>query len=102
MLREGPIPRFVHGVLEYLAGAGLIAAPFVLGFSGEAAPTALFIALGVLHLLVTIGTRFEREGRARGRRRQRDASPADAESGDLWEDSPPREPLSRPPPSQEG
>ena len=117
MLREGPIPRFVHGLLEYAAGVLLIAAPFVLafdsdaavavaivagvlllvvasstdgptslvnqlplavhvlldyvlaaalvaapflfGFSDEGAPTAFFIALGVLHLLVTIGTRFK-------------------------------------------
>ncbi|MEX2197047.1 MAG: hypothetical protein WD844_17380 [Thermoleophilaceae bacterium] len=116
MLREGPIPRFVHGLVEYAAGVLLVAAPFVLsfdadaaiavsivagvvvlvvaaatdgptslvnqlplsvhvlldyvlavvliavpflfGFSGEGAPTAFFIALGVLHLLVTIGTRF--------------------------------------------
>jgi VIT1/CCC1 family predicted Fe2+/Mn2+ transporter len=36
----------------------LIALPFVLQFSDETAPTALFIVVGVLHLLVTIGTRF--------------------------------------------
>ena len=116
VLRQGPIPRFVHGVIEYLAGAFLIiapfllsyddgsavgvsivagvivlliasategptslidsialpvhvvfdyglaavlvAAPFLFGFSGEGAPTAAFIALGVAHLLVTVGTRF--------------------------------------------
>ena len=116
MLREGPIPRVVHGVLEYAAGillivapfvlsfdsdaatavaivlgvvvisvaattegptslvnslhiqlhvlvdvglaAVMIAAPFLFGFSDEGAPTAFFIALGVVHLLVTIGTRF--------------------------------------------
>ena len=116
MLRQGPIPRFVHGVVEYLAAAllivapflldfdsgaatavsivsgvaviiiaastdgpsslvdsipiaahvlldyalvaVLIAAPFLFGFSGESAPTALFIGLGVAHLLITIGTRF--------------------------------------------
>lgn len=117
MLREGPIPRFVHGLLEYAAAVLLIVAPFVLafdsgaatavsivagvlvlviasstdgptslvnqlplaahvlldyalavalvaspflfGWSGEGAPTAFFIALGVVHLLVTIGTRFK-------------------------------------------
>ncbi|CAN5518573.1 hypothetical protein BH20ACT18_BH20ACT18_07130 [soil metagenome] len=117
MLREGPIPRPVHGIIEYLAGAlfivapfllsfdsgaakaasivvgvvilivaactagptglissvpipahvvldyilavALIAAPFLLGFSGETAPTALFIVMGVAHFLITIGTRFE-------------------------------------------
>jgi hypothetical protein len=117
MLRQGPIPRFVHGVIEYLAGVLLIAAPFLLnfdsgaakavsllagivvlavaastegptgmiasiplsvhvlldfglagvlvaspflfGFSGETAPTAFFIVLGVAHLLITIGTQFK-------------------------------------------
>ena len=117
MLRQGPIPRFVHGALEYAAGALLIAAPFLLqfdsgaavalsvvagvvvivvaastegptslvnsipiaahllldyalaalliaapflfGFSDETSPTAFFLVFGVLHLLVTIGTRFK-------------------------------------------
>jgi hypothetical protein len=117
MLRQGPIPRFAHGVIEYLAAVLLIAAPFVLhfdagaavavsivagilvivvaastdgptslidsiplavhllldfalagvlvaspflfGFSSETAPTAFFIVVGVVHLLVTIGTRFQ-------------------------------------------
>jgi hypothetical protein len=117
MLRQGPIPRFVHGVIEYLAGALFIAAPFLFdfqanaavavsivagvvvlvvaastdgptslvnsiplaahllldyalaallvaspflfGFSNESAPTAFFIVLGVAHLLITIGTRFQ-------------------------------------------
>jgi hypothetical protein len=36
----------------------LVAAPFLFGFSGEGPPTAAFIALGVVHLLVTVGTRF--------------------------------------------
>jgi hypothetical protein len=36
----------------------MIAAPFLFGFSREGAPTAFFIVLGVVHLLVTIGTRF--------------------------------------------
>jgi len=116
MLRQGPISRFVHGVIEYVAGvllvaapfifdfesgaatalaivagvvvlgvaastegqtgltaviptsvhvmldfalvAVLVAAPFLFGFSGESAPTAFFIILGVAHLLITIGTRF--------------------------------------------
>lgn len=117
MLREGPIPRFVHGLLEYAAGVllivapfalafdsgaatavsivagvlvlvvasitdgptslvnqlplaahvlldyalavALVASPFLFGWSNEGAPTAFFIALGVVHLLVTIGTRFK-------------------------------------------
>ncbi len=131
MLREGPIPRFLHGAIEYLAGvlliaapfvfgfeanaavalaivagvvvlavaastegptslidsipvavhllldfalaAVLVAAPFLFGFSDETAPTAFFLVVGVLHLLVTIGTRFKPP---------RDATPA-REAGDI-------------------
>jgi VIT1/CCC1 family predicted Fe2+/Mn2+ transporter len=116
MLKQGPVPALVHGVLEYVVGVLFIAAPFlfsfdsnsataaaivvgllllaftatsalptglvssitvgvhvtvdlvfavllvalpfVLGFRDEAAPTALFIVVGVLHLLMTIATRF--------------------------------------------
>lgn len=116
MLSQGPVPLFVHGVVEYAAGVLLIVAPFVfafdatsataasvvlglvllaftatsrlptglvksistgvhvtvdvvlavvlvalpflLGFTDEGPPTALFITLGVLHLLITIATRF--------------------------------------------
>ena len=133
MLREGPIPAFVHGVLEYFAGAALIAAPILLGydsgsatavsivlgilvlvlaattdwatgltnqvpisahlvldlilalalvaspflfsFSEETNPTVAFIALGVVHLLVSIGTRFVKDDRGGPRRtRGRQAS----------------------------
>jgi hypothetical protein len=52
------IPLQVHVVLDYLAAALLIASPFIFGFSDEGAPTAFFIVVGVLHLLITIGTRF--------------------------------------------
>ncbi len=116
MMRDGPIPIFLHGVIEYLAGVAFIAAPFLLSydsgtavalsiavgvviliitastdsptglmhqipraahvvldfvlvvalialpflgsFSNETAPTAFFVVVGVLHLLITIGTRF--------------------------------------------
>jgi VIT1/CCC1 family predicted Fe2+/Mn2+ transporter len=128
MLRQGPIPLFLHGVLEYLAGVLLIAAPFILGFdagaataasivagvflifvaavtdgptglidqlpltahvlldyilagllialpflfgfSDESAPTAFFIALGVVHLLVSVATRYLREDEPRRRSRR--------------------------------
>lgn len=124
MLTQGPIPRFVHGLIEYAAGVLLIIAPFLLDYAGEdgaataisiilgvaiiavaattegttslanaipislhvaldyalaallvASPfifgfydtegeaTALFIGLGVAHLLITIGTRFHRDRR---------------------------------------
>lgn len=135
MLRQGPIPRFAHGLIEYAAGvlliaapflfafdsdaavalsvvvgviviivaastegptslinsipvaahllldfalaAVLIAAPFLFGFSDETAPTAFFIVLGVLHLLVTIGTRFQPAAAA---------APEQHEAGDIADD----------------
>jgi hypothetical protein len=52
------LPLSAHVVLDYALVALLIAAPFLFGFSDEGAPTAFFIVLGILHLLVTIGTRF--------------------------------------------
>lgn len=55
------IPVPVHVTLDFLLAAFFIAAPFVFGFSGEAAPRNLFLLLGVVHLLVSIGTRFRTE-----------------------------------------
>jgi hypothetical protein len=51
MFKRGPIPPFVHGVLDYLLAALLIAAPFVIGFDADAA-TALSIAAGVAVLML--------------------------------------------------
>jgi hypothetical protein len=55
MLRQGPIPRFLHGVIEYVAGALLIVAPFVLGFDADAA-VAVSIVAGVLVLVIAAST----------------------------------------------
>ena len=64
------IPLAVHVLLDYALAAILIASPFLFGFSGEGAPTAIFVAGGVVHLLVTIGTRFRSEEQPqKGRRR---------------------------------
>jgi hypothetical protein len=52
------IPIVVHVVLDYIVAGLLIASPFLFGFSKEGAPTAFFLALGILHLLVTIATKF--------------------------------------------
>lgn len=52
------IPVRSHVVLDYVLAAFLITAPFLLGFSDENAPTAWFIAIGAVQLLVTLGTRF--------------------------------------------
>jgi hypothetical protein len=141
MLREGPIPQAVQGVLEYLTGflfiaapflfgftgtgvataaaivvglvllvmaatsAGptglveqlsppvhalldavlailLIAAPFVLGFSGVAAPRNLFLISGVLWLLVTIGSRYDRRSAGPGHRPDAAARPVPAQRVD--------------------
>ena len=108
MFKQGPIPAFVHGLLEYGAGALLIAAPFLFafaastamstgliksipvpahvildyalaslliaspflfGFDDDGTATAFFIVLGVVHLLITIATRFLRDEAPPHRRR---------------------------------
>ncbi|MDQ3645159.1 MAG: hypothetical protein M3356_06615 [Actinomycetota bacterium] len=67
---EGPtslvnqIPRPAHVALDYVLVVVLIALPFLAGFSGETAPTVMFIVLGVAHLLITIGTRFRTDAEA--------------------------------------
>jgi hypothetical protein len=61
------IPVQAHVVLDYMLALALIAAPFVLGFTDDGPATAFFIVLGVLHLLLTIATRFIRDERPRRR-----------------------------------
>ncbi len=48
----------VHVTVDLVLAVLLVAIPFLLGFTDEKAPTALFIVVGVLHMLVTIATRF--------------------------------------------
>jgi hypothetical protein len=55
MLREGPIPRFLHGVLEYIEGVLFIAAPFLFGFDEDTA-VALSLIVGVVLLVVAAST----------------------------------------------
>ena len=55
MLRQGPIPVFVHGLLEYAVGALFIVAPFVLDFDSGAA-TAVSIVIGVLVIVLAAVT----------------------------------------------
>src|SRR3954469_19235162 len=66
------IPKPAHFALDWVLAGVLIASPFLFGFSDESTPTAIFIAAGVLHILLTIGTRFgakaettERKARAK-------------------------------------
>jgi FtsH-binding integral membrane protein len=53
------IPMATHILLDFALAAGLIASPFLFGFSDDGTATAFFLVLGVLHLLVTIATRFK-------------------------------------------
>ena len=55
MFKKGPVPAFVHGVLEYAMGILFIAAPFLLGFEEDAA-TAASIVAGVLILVIAAST----------------------------------------------
>ena len=55
MFRQGPIPAFLHGLIEYAAGILLVAAPFLFGFTEDAA-TATAIVAGVLILIIGAST----------------------------------------------
>ena len=81
------VPLSMHIVFDYVIAAVLIASPFLFGFSGESTPTAIFIAAGVVWLLLSIGTRYrEEETPARGEpKRRRSGTRATAESGDSAE-----------------
>jgi archaellum biogenesis protein FlaJ (TadC family) len=74
---EGPtslinyVPLAAHVVLDYVIAILLIAMPFIAGFSDETAPTVFFIALGAVHLLISIGTRYRKDERVPKRRRGR-------------------------------
>jgi hypothetical protein len=68
------IPRAAHVALDYVLVVALIALPFLAGFSDETAPTAFFIVLGIAHLMVTIGTRYETRREVR-REVEADAAP---------------------------
>jgi hypothetical protein len=65
------IPKAAHFALDWVLAGVLIASPFLFGFSGEGTPTAIFIVAGVLHILLTIGTRF-------GTKQQAERKPASA------------------------
>jgi hypothetical protein len=48
----------IHATVDFVLAVVLVALPFVLGFTEQGRATALFIVVGVLHLLMTIATRF--------------------------------------------
>lgn len=53
------VPLGIHVMIDFVLAVGLIAAPFLFRFTGDGIATAFFVVLGVLHLLVTIATRFK-------------------------------------------
>src|SRR5215208_1616332 len=55
MVKQGPIPAFVHGLYEYVAALALVAAPLVIGYDSGAA-TAVSIVAGVLLLFLAATT----------------------------------------------
>jgi hypothetical protein len=57
------IPVSVHILLDVGAAVLFIAAPFLFGFSDESAPTAFFLGLGVVEILLVIATRFPAQER---------------------------------------
>jgi len=52
------IPIKGHVALDLALALFLVACPFLFGFSDESTPTAFFVTLGIVHLLLTIATRF--------------------------------------------
>ena len=52
------LPISAHVLLDYVLAVFLIAASFLFGFSEDGKATAFFIVVGVVHLLLTIATRF--------------------------------------------
>lgn len=95
------IPKPAHLVLDYGVAALLIASPFIFGFSDESAPTAIFVASGVLHVLLTIGTRFIKDDTT-SRKKQRGAASPQAEAQPQAPDDAAQRRFDREPASGEG
>jgi hypothetical protein len=55
VIRQGPVPVWLHGTLEYVVGVGLIVVPFLLAFQSGAAK-AVAIILGLFLLIVAATT----------------------------------------------
>jgi hypothetical protein len=55
VFKKGPIPAFVHGLLEYVAAILLIAAPFLFSFDSDTA-IGISVAAGVVVLIVNAST----------------------------------------------
>ncbi len=55
MMRQGPIPFFLHSVIEYVAGVAFIVAPILLDYQSGSA-TAISISIGVVILALAAST----------------------------------------------
>ena len=55
MFRQGPLPAIVHGLLDYVVAALLIASPFAFGFTADVA-TATAVGAGLILLVVAAST----------------------------------------------
>jgi predicted cobalt transporter CbtA len=53
------IPRKMHGLLDYLVGVVLIAAPWLFGFADDGPATYIPVALGAGALVYSILTNYE-------------------------------------------
>lgn len=53
------IPFRVHGVIDLILAPVLVALPWLLGFSDQGLPTAIYIGTGVAVFLVWLFTRWE-------------------------------------------
>lgn len=53
------IPTRIHGIIDYLTGVLLIAAPFIFGFADGTAAQWLPILLGAMTISMSLLTRYE-------------------------------------------
>ena len=53
------IPTRLHAPLDYIVGAGLIAAPWIFQFSGDTTPTVISIVLGIGLIAYSLVTNYE-------------------------------------------
>ena len=98
LVNQVPLP--VHILLDYVLAVVLIAAPFAFGFSDETEPTVVFIAGGVIHLLLSIATRYRREEvpkRGAPKRKQRAVGSGSSDRGVRDEEIPEFKPPPPPP-----
>src|SRR4051812_39396051 len=70
------VPLSMHIVFDYVIAAVMIASPFLFGFSGKSTPTAVFLAGGVVWLLLSIGTAYRTDASKERPSRERPAPDA--------------------------